>query len=205
MHRLNPAVKIVLMIIFAVAAFYVPVVPSLVIYFFLIVFSMVFLHFRAREILVDMRPVLIYLILLYAVSLVMNLVLFWGSDTKGMAEIGMIFIPDLSYASLLMHLALSMEITSIFYRTTSILEFNRGFSDIERFISHKDDTPFADVLSLTITFIPRLVSYWYRIDNAYKAREGKNDIRRILVLTPVLFRTGMREAYLKALARENRM
>ena len=206
MHRLNPSIKIVLMFVLAVGAFYVPTAPAFIIWILLILLSKVILHFSFAEILKDLKPVLMYLFILYVVSVIINIASFFTLEKElNGANIIRLFYPDLSYTSLLMKLSLSIEITSIFYRTTSIQQFNQGFASIEHFITRKDETPFSDILSLTITFIPRLVSFWYRIDNAYKARGGKDDLKRIVTLVPVLFNVGMREAYLKAMARENRL
>ena len=127
-----------------------------------------------------------------------------GGGVFSLQALLLLLVPADEYRSLFVRLCLSLEISSLLYRTTSLGSFSDGFSAIERALTRREETPVADLLSLTITFIPRLLLFWQRIDLAWKARGGTPSVRRIVVLTPLLFRLGMHEAWQKALTRENR-
>ena len=197
LHSIPSWIKIILMLILAIAAFYTPLIPALVLWLILIAFSFFILRFSFREILSDLSPTLIYASMLYIASLIINISQASNFSAK-------VLIPGKQNMELFSHMALSIEISSIFYRTTSPMSFRQGFSQIEGSLRRSDRTPLADALSLTISFIPGLAAFWHRADNAWKARCGKKGIKRILVLTPLLFRTGMRNAYQKSLALQNR-
>ncbi|MBR1721613.1 MAG: hypothetical protein IJ727_03880, partial [Treponema sp.] len=115
-----------------------------------------------------------------------------------------IFIPDLTYLPLLSHLALAVEITSVFFRTTSYSQFKEGFATIESFITRKKTTDFSDMLALTLSFIPRISAFWARLSLAYSARGGKDSVYKAVKLFPKLFHLSMREGYEKSLAIQNR-
>lgn len=205
LHKVNPSIKILLLLLSAIASFYLPWQAAALLWLFIIACSAMFLHFSVHDILSDIKPALIYLIMLYIASVIGNIL----EQQPAFADISLttmlkLLIPSTVYLPLLAHLSLAMEITAVFYRTTSTQQFNEGFSAIERCITRKDETPFADMIALTITFIPRLASFWSKIDTAWHARSGSNNLRRITTLTPVLFRTSMREAWEKSKARENR-
>ena len=101
-------------------------------------------------------------------------------------------------------MGLSLSITSVIYRTTSNIQFRQGFATIEQTLTRSDQSRFADLLGMTLTFIPRIVTYWQRIDTAWKARGGKNSLRKLITLTPRLVSVSLNDAYEKARAIENR-
>ncbi len=205
MHKLNPAVKVALMLLLSIAAFSAPWQYALAAYLLCIVFSMAALHFTPQQVLSDAKPAFAYLVMLYAAQILLNTADAFSAQTQwNFHTVASLFIPGTTYLPLLLHLALSLEITSLFYRTTSTNQFREGFAGIERFITRKEHTPFAESLSLVLTFIPRIALFWKQIDTAWKARGGRDSIGKIAKLTPFLFRTCMKEAYIKALARENR-
>ncbi len=194
------------MISLAIGAFYVPPLVALAVYVFLIIFSLAFLRLSPKEILKDNFPALSYAALLYAISIFLNAINFFKffPNENILKEALKIFIPRTSYVPLLLHLALSLELTSVFFKTTSVMQFNYGFRSIEHFFTRKERTPLADELSLTLTFIPRLTDFWLSLNLAWKARGGKDSPEKILKLTPALFKFSMNEAYTKAMAKENR-
>lgn len=205
MHILPSWIKIILMILLALSSFYIPLIPCFVLWIILILTAHFFLKFSIHEIIIDLKPCMVYFLMTYMASLILNITTFKTSkNTLNLSAILDISSPDSTYILLFMHLCLSIQITSIFYRTTSITQFYDGFSTIEKVITRKQKTPFSDILSLTLTFIPRISVFWNRIDSAWKARGGRDRITKVTVLTPVLFRVSMSEAYSKALARQNR-
>lgn len=198
LHSIPSWIKIILMLILAIAAFYTPLIPALVLWLIIIAFSFFILRFSFREILSDLSPTLIYACMLYIASLIINI-----SQASNFSA--NVLIPGKQNMELFSHMALSIEISSLFFRTTSPMSFRQGFSQIEGTFRRSDKTPLAEALSLTINFIPGLAIFWHKADSAWRARGGKKGLKRIRVLTPLLFRTGMKAAYEKSLAIENRM
>lgn len=201
MHKMPPAIKIILMLILSIAAFYCPLIPSICIISALLIFSFTAIKIRMPELISDLKPALIYAVLMYSASVISNL-----SELEDKKDFfPCIFIQRQSYVSMMIHFLLSLEITSLFFRTTTSVEFTRGFNQIERKITRNKSTRISDMISLTLNFIPRLSDFWGRIEKAWKARGGKKGIKKIFVLTPVLFKTSMNEAYKKSLAIRNRI
>ena len=197
MHSIPPWIKIILMLSLAVVSFYVPTVPAFIAWGFLIIFSGIVLSFTPGEIFSDLSPTLIYASMLYVASIILSISEEGFFSAKSL-------VPRLQNLELLSHMALSIETSSIFFRTTSPVAFRQGFAQIEGTIRKNDRTPLAEALSLTIGFIPGLAVFWHKADCAWRARGGKKSVKRIIVLTPLLFRTGMRSAYEKSLAMRNR-
>ncbi len=200
LHKMPPALKIILMLCLSIGAFYCPPFLAILLWTFLIIFSCTVLGFRIIEVFTDVKPILFYALLIYISSFIVNILTI--NDKK---NILLLFLPSFSLIKLLLKMALSLQITSVFYRTTSNIQFLEGFRTIEQKITKNEDTPFANTISLCITFIPSIALFWFKIDTAWKARGGKENIKRIYILTPILFKLGMAEAWNKALARENRM
>jgi energy-coupling factor transporter transmembrane protein EcfT len=211
LHSVPPAVKVLLIVVLALVAFYLPAEVCAVLYPVLILFSAIFLKFRPSEIYSDAKPILAYFFLLYIATLLLNInnhlmnldypVSSWEEVYSGFSKV---FIPNLTYLPLLAHLALSLEITSIFYRTTSRSQFKDGFAAIETFISRKETAPLSDTLALAMSFIPRVSVFWARLSRAWEARCGKNNLFKAIYLFPKLFQAAMREGYEKSLAIQNR-
>ena len=211
LHSLPPALKIFLIVALSVTAFHLPVFACLVLWPLLILFSLCFLKFRLAEIFSDTKPVLAYVFLLYIAGFLLNLsnhfsslnypVKSWEEVYSGFSKV---FVPNLEYLPLLAHLALSLEITSIFYRTTSHGQFKDGFASIEIFFTRKESSPLSDTLALALVFIPRISVFWVRLEKAWYSRGGKDSLSKALSLFPKLFHVAMREGYEKSLAIQNR-
>ena len=204
LHRLSPPIKLVVLVALALGAFSVPVQPALLCWLVVLVLSLV-LQASIKAVLADLRPVLLYFCLLYASSLILHALAWYRAMHAGETySLHAFFMPEVSYLPLFVHVALSLAITSFLYRTTSNMQLHEGFATLERALTHKKRTDVADTLSLTLTFIPRIVTNWQRIDAAWNARGGKNSVRKLLVLIPLLFSVSMKDAYDTALAIENR-
>ncbi|MBQ9206674.1 MAG: hypothetical protein IJ158_08175 [Treponema sp.] len=211
LHKIPAWLKILLIISLAIIAFYLPVRICLIAYPILILFSAIFLKFSPTEIFSDQKPTLAYIFLLYIATILLNLtnhlshlnypVASWSEVYENISKI---FIPNLTYLPLLAHLALSLEITSIFYRTTSHGQFKDGFSTIEMFVTRKDTAPLSDTLALALSFIPRISTFWARLNRAWRSRSGTDSLFKAFALFPKLFHVAMREGYEKSLAIQNR-
>lgn len=208
LHKLPPVVKLFLMLIFSIAAFYVPAKISVLIYVLIFVLALVYFKFSFKELFSDNKPAFFYAVMLYLVDFVSNVIFICKNgffEVTFLARFLQIVKPNSDFLGLVIHVALSLQITSIFFRTTTNLQFNEAFSKIETFITKKENSPLATTLSLTITFIPRIAAFWQRLCYAWTSRGGKENLGKIQKLTPQLFKTSMHEAYQKSLARMNRM
>lgn len=203
LHKVPASIKLVAMLALAIIAFYTPIMHGVCIWLALLAFSKIVLKFSFAEIISDLKPTLSYTVLLYSATLIMN-ILDYFSKSAQTTSIITIFKPNAAYTLLLVHLALSMEISSLFFRTTSITEFKNGIAKIERLITKKEKAPLSETITLTFFFIPRITSFYTRISNAWKARDGKDSIRKILVLIPLLLKLSMQDGYEKSLAIMNR-
>ena len=211
LHKIPAWIKIILILVLAFVAFYLPVSVCLIVYPLLLLFSAIVLKFSFSEIYSDAKPTIAYVVLLYVATILLNLathfsnleypVAHWSDVYTGMSRI---FIPNLTYLPLLAHLALSLEITSLVYRTTSHGQFKDGFSTIEAFITRKEATPVSDTLALALSFIPRISTFWNRLSRAWISRGGRDSVKKAFVLFPKLFHVAMREGYEKSLAIQNR-
>lgn len=204
LHRMPPAAKIFLMLALAIASFYLPVPAAAIAWLFVLAAGRLF-GFSAKDIFSDIQPALFYCFVLYLASLSQN-ALRWSQALEAgtVYPLSALFIPEPSHLALAAHLALSLSVSALFYRTTSNVQFHEGFAALERAITRKKSARYADSLSLTLTFIPQIVANWQQIDCAWKARGGKNGVRKIIALVPLLFSVSMKKAYDKALAIENR-
>lgn len=211
LHELPGWIKILLIVTLAVTAFYLPVTVCLCAWPILILFSVFVLHFTFSEIWSDSKPITAYIFLLYFATLLLNLAEHFSPTVNSLSLSGesngsimKVFIPKLTYLPLFARLALSLEITSIFYRTTSRGQFKDGFSTIEMFITRKDRAPISDTLALALSFIPRISTFWARLNRAWISRGGKDSVLKALYLFPKLFHAALREGYEKSLAIQNR-
>lgn len=217
LHKMQAVLKLCLMLFLSIFSFYLNSFIALVIYLAAILFSAFYLRFTFKEILTDNLPSIFYAFMLYLICVISNLIFWIKGDFQTLQnsqilnlqndffkKVIFVFTPDKKFFPMSIHLSLSVEICSIFYRTTSQVQFSQAFSSIEHFLTKKDKTPVADTLSLTISFIPRIAKLWNQIDFAWKARGGNKNVRRISKLTPILFKTAMNDAYKKSLAKLNR-
>lgn len=107
-------------------------------------------------------------------------------------------------------LALILFTASIFYETTSKLEFFMLCEKIERFFCRKRYTgAFSTLFSVTLMCVPRVFEVWTQLNYAYDARtHRKRDIvsayRRFASLVPALVENLLRFAVTVDKALKNR-
>lgn len=76
--------------------------------------------------------------------------------------------------------------TSIFFRTTNFYNLFSLFFDIEMKLAKK--RRIADLFTLYITFIPKLFKIYSDVELAYRSRNGKNGIRKFIMIFPIFLR-----------------
>ena len=177
-HRCPAWIKILLVPVISIVFFYVPAVVSAVMIIVFFVTQLV-LGFTLREIFGGIQFVFYYAIIL---------VLFRGMDVVPM----------------LLRLICMLELVALVFKTSTSLELRYGFETIElavRKVFHlKKRTPVANALALFTSFIPLVSQNWKQSKRAWKARGGNNSIKMYVVLLPVFFSVGMKQAYLTARA-----
>lgn len=203
-----PAIKILVMLCLSIGAFYIPLIPAFILYLLILILANFYFKFSPKEIFSDSKPAIVYVVMIYLVCFVSNIIFVckngW-SDGAILTRVIQILQPDGKFPSMAIHLCLSLIITSIFFRTTTVIQFSDGFYTIENALTKGKSSIVSTTLSLTITFIPRIAAFWNRLCFAWKSRGGKDGIVKIKKLTPALFKTSMGEAYQKSMARMNRM
>ena len=177
-HRCPAWIKILLVPVISIVFFYVPAVVSAVMIGVFFVIQLV-LGFKLREIFGAIQFVLYYAVIL---------IIFRGMDVVPM----------------LLRLICMLELAVLVFKTSTSLELRYGFETIElavRKVFHlKRRTPVANALALFVSFIPLVSQNWKQSKRAWKVRGGKNSIKMYVVLLPVFFSVGMKQAYLTARA-----
>ena len=192
---MKAAFKIFLIPVVSIAVFLLPAWIALGLVVLQIILCFV-LHFTLRQQLYDLRAILYYAGLLIFAKLAGAV---FARDFS--AEYFAAFIPTVF---MLVKLLCVMQTASIVLRTTTSLEIREGFEKIElgvrRAFHLKEKAPVAQVLALFICFIPQVSKNWEQTKRAWFARGGKKSLRMLLVLLPVLFSIGFKQAYNSARA-----
>jgi energy-coupling factor transporter transmembrane protein EcfT len=201
LHRLDARIKLLLIFACGYIVFSLPPVPCAVCIAFVFVLSFP-AGFTFTEQLSALKPAVYYAVLLYTVSFI--------TACASRTPLPSVFIPQKSDMILSLRLILTIQFTSILYRTTSPLALRTALEEIElsvrKFFRLKKtgNLPVSDTFSLLLVFIPRVFDVWAEISRAWKARNGKGGIRMICALFPVLISVCMKRSYLTALALRNR-
>ncbi|MDR2964881.1 MAG: energy-coupling factor transporter transmembrane protein EcfT [Treponema sp.] len=141
-------------------------------------------RFTIREQLTDLKPALYYAALMYGLSVFSNLF---------ENQINLyIFIPEPAYLQIILRLTLVIQISALLFRTTSSLEIREGLCRINKQL--------GTFISLFLSFIPQIFENWNIINNAWKARGGRNGLRKIKTTIFLLISLSMEKASLKAKA-----
>ena len=142
----------------------------------------------------DLRPIAWYCLMIIAIDVLSYLLFDRNRDV-------------ITYTSLQMILRLlcAMEATSVFFRTTSTYEISCTLQSIEKAVTFGHSRlVVSSVLSLFLSFLPRIFRTWSDIDNAYRSRGGKKGITKIVRLLPVLITISIKKASTTYMALQNR-
>ena len=200
LHRTPSWLKILIIPILNILFFILPFpfAIALIIFQTILAYS---LHFTFREQLADLRAVLYYAILL----LFVKILTFAFTIIFGEEEIVLNFNTVIEFIKgekhtffLLLKLFCVMQSASLVFKTSTSLEIREGVGKIEYALTKKNTV--TDGIFLFVSFIPAVSKIWKQSTRAWYARGGKHNVRMYLVLLPVLFSVGMKEAYNKARA-----
>lgn len=154
--------------------------------------------FSFIELLKDLKPIFIYILFLYLVSISNNL----SQNNFDEKDFYKIFCFNMETSKLIVRLIATVLISSLIFRTTTFLQLQTGIMTIERKLKLK--TKIASMIILVICFIPIVFQTWNSLDLAWKNRGGKNGIKKIYVLLPALLYLCMENATKKARAIQSR-
>lgn len=162
LHRMSPLLKLFFLFGFTVLIFFFPNYVFFYSVFF--VFFARFIGFSFLEQLRDLKPILPYCLLIVSLHVFSVLIKTESS------------IKDLVF--LILKLICLMQISSLFFNTTSSLQLKETL---------EKNLPFkvAVLFSLFLFFIPLLFSIWTKLDYSWKARGGKKGLLKIFKLFPI--------------------
>jgi len=210
-HRLPAWCKILLVFISSAMVF---LLPSQIALLFSLFFFLTAVHtgFTLKEQITDLIPVFYYTLLLYAVTLGGHIYEYLNVlrpvDERSMPLLLYVLSPAPQDIRLCIRLVLVFQLTSFLFRTTTSLALMQGIGQIEicirKILPVSKKPEFAELFSFFLLFIPRILEIWNSIEYAWKARRGKNGIKKILILTPVLISLCMHSAWQTSRAVRNR-
>ncbi len=202
LHKANPSLKVFLSLFLSAFSFWLPVRYSALLFMLAFLLSVFVLHSTMHELFSDLKPTFVYAALLFVATIFLNAAEYIATKD---AHLKMIFTPNATYLPLFFSTAAALQTTSLLYRSTSAFQISESISVIEKKITKNENAPISKSLSLALSFIPRIAQIWTRLENAWKARAGKNSPKKIATLVPFLFHEAMRNAFEKSLALENRL
>jgi energy-coupling factor transporter transmembrane protein EcfT len=174
--------------------------------------------FTPREQFTDIKPVLFYTVFLYLINVFSRLpsvnIAVPGEGNFGpeaRRTLAAVFYPDLEYRLYILRLLLVMQLSALFFRSTTAAEtkgaIRRLETSIRRAIKKLPFTKnisarakFGVSLALTLSFIPELFGLWERLSRAYRARGGRGGLKKARVLLIALFSLSFSWAEKKARA-----
>jgi energy-coupling factor transporter transmembrane protein EcfT len=174
--------------------------------------------FSPGEQFADIKPVLFYTAFLYLTNIFSHLPSVnvavpaggnWGPEVR--RALAAVFCPDLEYRLYILRLLLIMQLSALFFRTTTSAETKGAIRGLETNIrgaikklpftkNISAEAKFGVSLALTISFIPELFGLWERLNRAYQARGCKGGLKKARILLIALFSLSFSYAEKKARA-----
>jgi len=174
-------------------------------------------RFSLREQLTDLKPAVIYAVLMYVLSIFTNLFNYVNvTQLSFHCSLLSVLCPHPDFLRIALRLTLIIQLSALLFRTTSSIEIRECLCNIEYFIKsiftklplfNKNislRSRFSENISVFLMFIPEIFTIWSNIDLAWKARGGKQDLKKIKMLIFVLITLSFEKAALKAKALEAR-
>jgi energy-coupling factor transporter transmembrane protein EcfT len=187
LHEVPALIKMLLLLPLSFICMYLPSVWLGVGIVFTVFFAFI-CGLSVHDQLTDFKPVFFYAILMYALSVFSNL--FNNFRSIPVNQLLTVLIPNHEYLRITLRLALIVQISSLFFRTTSPLEIR----EIVR----------LEIITLFLCFIPEIFKIWTSINLAWKSRGGKEGFGKIKTLVFILISLSFEKAALKAKALEAR-
>ena len=211
LHRCPAWIKILVIPAVSIAAFYLPPVFALCILALQTLVSFL-LHFTVREQARDLKAVFYYAVFLIFVKIIGNLAAAISAGTLSVFEFSAFPQTLLSFLIseketwlLLLKLFCVIQTASLIFKTSTSLQIREGLEVMElavrrclhlkSLVEGRPNAPIAQAVSLFICFIPQVSKNWQQAERAWKARGGRKSLRMFVVLLPVFFSVGMKQAY----------
>jgi len=204
LHNCPALVKLAILLAIAIIAYRTRPIFHVVLFFSAIILVLVS-HISFKDFLYDLKPIIYYCIFIVVVEFLSSLI-FGGVPTVALLEpnAGHYWTADNSIL-LISRLLVTMAYASIFFRTTSNLELQQSLERVELFITFgKSNLAFSKSFALFLNFLPQLFAIWNNLDKAWRARQGKGGVRKVLVLMPVFITLSIKKANDTLLSLRNR-
>ena len=210
LHRCPAWIKIFVIPLISVLFFYLPPAFAVGLIALQTLVSFV-LGFTVREQFADLRPVIYYAIFLLGVKLFGSVAVavsdgnfFWLNFSQFFSFFCDFIKSEKETGVLLIKLFCVMQSAAIVFKTSTSLQIREGLEIIELTIRHlfhlSAKANIADALAVFICFIPQVSKNWQQAKLAWRARGGKSGLKMLIVLLPVFFSVGMKQAYNSARA-----
>jgi energy-coupling factor transporter transmembrane protein EcfT len=220
-HRLPVPIKFALMLCAAFTVMALPLYAVCALIALMAVFASV-CGFTPKELAADMKPAFYYAAFLFMLIIAANLSALFASDAappRDLADIARIAVPapGSGYALYAARLAFVMQLSALFFRTTTSIEIKKTLCAVEiRVRSSLRKCPLAKNLSpdarwgkgaaLMLSFIPDLFETGEKLNRAYQARGGgRSGLRKYRILLIALIALSFHHASQKAVALEARV
>ena len=162
-HKMPAVFKVVLLFVLPAAVFFVPPLYCLI-WIGFNAGTALYAGFGIKQQVLDLKPLAYYVFFLAMVQTVSFIA---GSNTSIQPLI-----------ELILKLVCALQITSLFFKTTPTREQKAPHQK-------KHPAPPPPVVLLFLTFIPMLFSGWAQLERSWKARAGKNGVKKLFVLFPI--------------------
>lgn len=219
LHKIPALIKFILFLLLSVICMSFPS-SCLLAGIFILIFTAFVCRFTLQEQLTDLKPAFFYAFLMYALSLFSNIFdylhILKNSNSFFTPSYLTLFFPRHDFIHIALRLFLIIQISALFFRTTSSIETRQCLTALEhhiRFLFSRlpflgkriSQRPgFTQSVCLFLSFIPEIFTLWSGFNLAWKARGGKNSIKKIKILAFVLISSGFEKAAVKSRAIEAR-
>lgn len=197
LHRMNVLLKLFFLLLFSFTAFFLPINFCLLFCIFSIVVFLA-LRFPITDFFSIWKIIFYYSLILFfsfLIQLIFDKTYF--TNLKNDLHI-------------LLKLIFTLHISSIFYKTTTILELKNAFEKIELFLMKKifckrNYSPKISLyISLLLMFLPLIFNSWNTLKNSWALRGGKTNIKMIITLFPSLISLCIKKSLTTVSLLENR-
>ena len=189
LHKIPALIKIIFFLLLSIFCITLPPLWLCAGILFLVLISFI-CRITLKEQLTDLKPALFYAILMYILSLLSNFTEIYPPLFISYSSLRFFFTPRGDYLQITLRLILIVQLSALFFRTTSSLEIR--------------ETVRMNIITLFFMFIPEIFNTWENINLAWKARRGSEGFYKIKSLFFVLISVSFNKAAVKAAALESR-
>jgi biotin transport system permease protein/energy-coupling factor transport system permease protein len=214
-HRLPAPVKFVLMLCAALVVMFLPLYAVCAGIVLMAAFAFA-CGFTPKEQAADMKPALYYAAFLFMLSAAASLFSALNANlARDPANIAGMAVPaakaGAEYVLYAARLALVMQLSALFFRTTTSIEIKKTLCAVEILVRSfirrcplakniSPDARWGKSAALMISFIPTLFELWEKLNRAYRARGGRGGLKKYRVLLVALIALSFHHASQKAQA-----